>query len=124
MVFCVSLQIDDVIDEIISLESSYDELLSFGPAEGGLQLPNTVCCSFKGLGGGDYHKQRPFHLGGGRGTYKPCPMHRIGCNHSVGWRRRGLAGGVWLVLAPPSRATGGVASTPCKAVEFGELVAI
>ncbi|KAM9207959.1 LOW QUALITY PROTEIN: transcription factor E3-like [Leptosomus discolor] len=35
-------EIDDVIDEIISLESSYDELLSFGPAEGGLQLPNTV----------------------------------------------------------------------------------
>ncbi|XP_074713708.1 transcription factor E3-like [Strix uralensis] len=35
-------EIDDVIDEIISLESSYDELLSFGPAEGGLQLPNTL----------------------------------------------------------------------------------
>ncbi|KAM6289203.1 LOW QUALITY PROTEIN: transcription factor E3-like [Aegotheles albertisi] len=35
-------QIDDVIDEIISLESSYEELLSFGPAEGGLQLPSTV----------------------------------------------------------------------------------
>ncbi|XP_074874744.1 transcription factor E3, partial [Buteo buteo] len=35
-------EIDDVIDEIISLESSYDELLSFGPAEGALQLPNTL----------------------------------------------------------------------------------
>ncbi|XP_075594843.1 transcription factor E3 [Balearica regulorum gibbericeps] len=35
-------EIDDVIDEIISLESSYEELLSFGPAEGGLQLPNTL----------------------------------------------------------------------------------
>ncbi|NXV85491.1 TFE3 factor, partial [Calonectris borealis] len=35
-------EIDDVIDEIVSLESSYDELLSFGPAEGGLQLPNTL----------------------------------------------------------------------------------
>ncbi|XP_039234757.1 transcription factor E3 [Pipra filicauda] len=35
-------EIDDVIDEIISLESSYDELLSFGPAEGPLQLPSTL----------------------------------------------------------------------------------
>ncbi|XP_057255916.1 transcription factor E3-like [Pezoporus wallicus] len=42
-------EIDDVIDEIISLESSYDELLSFGPAEGGLQLPSTVCGRFKGF---------------------------------------------------------------------------
>ncbi|XP_068780172.1 transcription factor E3 isoform X4 [Struthio camelus] len=37
------LKIDDVIDEIISLESSYnDELLSYGPTEGGLQLPSTL----------------------------------------------------------------------------------
>ncbi|XP_068780170.1 transcription factor E3 isoform X2 [Struthio camelus] len=36
-------EIDDVIDEIISLESSYnDELLSYGPTEGGLQLPSTL----------------------------------------------------------------------------------
>ncbi|XP_031950786.1 transcription factor E3-like [Corvus moneduloides] len=35
-------EIDDVIDEIISLESSYDELLSFGPAEGPLPLPSTL----------------------------------------------------------------------------------
>uniref|UniRef100_A0A8C3BMM6 MiT/TFE transcription factors N-terminal domain-containing protein n=1 Tax=Cairina moschata TaxID=8855 RepID=A0A8C3BMM6_CAIMO len=33
-------EIDDVIDEIISLESSYEELLSFG--EGGAQLPSTL----------------------------------------------------------------------------------
>lgn len=50
-VFYAPLQIDDVIDEIISLESSYDEMLSFGPAEGGLQLPNTVRRPFKGFGG-------------------------------------------------------------------------
>ncbi|XP_057245196.1 transcription factor E3-like, partial [Malurus melanocephalus] len=35
-------EIDDVIDEIISLESSYDDLLSFGPAEGPLPLPSTL----------------------------------------------------------------------------------
>lgn len=45
------LQIDDVIDEIISLESSYEELLSFGPPEGGPPLPSTVRCPFKGRGG-------------------------------------------------------------------------
>ncbi|KAM9166941.1 LOW QUALITY PROTEIN: transcription factor E3-like, partial [Mergus octosetaceus] len=33
-------EIDDVIDEIISLESSYEELLSFG--EGAAQLPSTL----------------------------------------------------------------------------------
>lgn len=36
------LQIDDVIDEIISLESSYEDVLSFGPGEGPLPLPSTV----------------------------------------------------------------------------------
>lgn len=34
-------EIDDVIDEIISLESSYDELLSFGPADSAA-LPSTM----------------------------------------------------------------------------------
>ncbi|KAM4879979.1 transcription factor E3-like [Sylvia borin] len=34
-------EIDDVIDEIISLESSYDDVLSFGP-EGPLPLPSTL----------------------------------------------------------------------------------
>ncbi|XP_014117682.1 PREDICTED: transcription factor E3 [Pseudopodoces humilis] len=34
--------IDDVIDEIISLESSYEDLLSFGPAEPPLPLPSTL----------------------------------------------------------------------------------
>jgi len=69
--FSVPVQIDDVIDEIISLESSYDELLSFGPAEGALQLPNTVRCPFKGVGGGDCRKQRPFALGGGGACGSP-----------------------------------------------------
>ncbi|XP_058717501.1 transcription factor E3-like [Poecile atricapillus] len=36
------VQIDDVIDEIISLESSYEDLLSFGPAEPPLPLPSTL----------------------------------------------------------------------------------
>lgn len=41
--FCSHLQIDDVIDEIISLESSYnDEMLNYMPVDGGLQLPSTV----------------------------------------------------------------------------------
>lgn len=36
-------QIDDVIDEIISLESSYnDEMLNYMSVDGGLQLPSTV----------------------------------------------------------------------------------
>ncbi|XP_067408285.1 LOW QUALITY PROTEIN: transcription factor E3 [Emydura macquarii macquarii] len=36
-------EIDDVIDEIISLESSYnDEMLNYLPADGGLQLPSTL----------------------------------------------------------------------------------
>ncbi|XP_010726199.2 transcription factor E3-like [Meleagris gallopavo] len=34
-------EIDDVIDEIISLESSYDELLSFGPTDSAA-LPSTM----------------------------------------------------------------------------------
>uniref|UniRef100_A0A8U7NU19 Uncharacterized protein n=1 Tax=Corvus moneduloides TaxID=1196302 RepID=A0A8U7NU19_CORMO len=53
------VQIDDVIDEIISLESSYDELLSFGPAEGPLPLPSTVRGPFKRPGGGARHRPRP-----------------------------------------------------------------
>lgn len=40
-------QIDDVIDEIISLESSYEDVLSFGPPEGPLPLPSTVRWPFK-----------------------------------------------------------------------------
>ncbi|KYO34879.1 transcription factor E3 [Alligator mississippiensis] len=36
-------EIDDVIDEIISLESSYnDEMLNYMPVDGGLQLPSTL----------------------------------------------------------------------------------
>lgn len=79
------LQIDDVIDEIISLESSYDELLSFGPAEGALQLPNTVRGPFKGRGwAGTTTSHAPFRRWG-RGMDKPCPTHLIGCNHGVEW---------------------------------------
>lgn len=74
-VFYAPLQIDDVIDEIISLESSYDEMLSFGPAEGGLQLPNTVRCPFKGLGGRGGGEQS---AGGG-----------VASQSSTHWCRRG-----------------------------------
>lgn len=53
-------QIDDVIDEIISLESSYEELLSFG--EGGAQLPSTV------------RRPRPHGLGGGGASRNHAPF--------------------------------------------------
>lgn len=52
-------QIDDVIDEIISLESSYEDVLSFGPPEAPLPLPNTVRWPFKRGGGASANPAQP-----------------------------------------------------------------
>lgn len=76
------VQIDDVIDEIISLESSYDELLSFGPAEGPLPLPSTVRGPFKTPGGRGPTQATPFDSLG-RGSWKAPPTAHVHC-HGVG----------------------------------------
>ncbi|KQK85320.1 hypothetical protein AAES_41077 [Amazona aestiva] len=93
------LQIDDVIDEIISLESSYDELLSFGPTDSGLQLPSTCLLDLAvaeelppGLG-------LPLGLGGPDGTFDDILMDEGGALSPLG------PPGTLLASPGPSRAS-------------------